>query len=297
MTSFLYKVADFNFQVSFINSWKLPEGIFLAYSPFEITENNKNNASEKLLFHLIVDKNFTLEESSKKIGYFNKNDNSKEIYRLKDGGYQFKLFNQKNKLIALIQSNPTFNKIHVSLHGNEQEMSSGLCNSIMISYTFSSAFKNTILIHSSVTTLNHHAYLFLGKSGTGKSTHSALWIKNFRGAELLNDDNPVIRFINGKVRVYGTPWSGKMPCYHNLSAEVCAFVMLEQKPYNKIEKQDNLHAFASLLTSCSLMMWDKRTYNNICSTISSVMSLTPVYHLECLPNIEAAELCHSVIER
>ena len=75
---------------------------------------------------------------------------------------------------------------------------------MMLMFAFSTAQKNTLLMHSSVTVKDGKGYVFLGKSGTGKSTHSQLWINNIEGCELLNDDNPVIRVEeNGEVRVYG----------------------------------------------------------------------------------------------
>ncbi|MBO6066250.1 MAG: transposase, partial [Lachnospiraceae bacterium] len=84
-----------------------------------------------------------------------------------------------------------------------------------------------LLMHASVTMHAGKGYLFLGKSGTGKSTHSQLWINNIEGCELLNDDNPVLRVEDdGSVRVYGSPWSGKTPCYRNLDVPVGAIVDL-----------------------------------------------------------------------
>ena len=98
---------------------------------------------------------------------------------------------------------------------------------MMLMFAFATARKNTLLMHSSVTMKDGKGYLFLGKSGTGKSTHSQLWINNIEGCSLLNDDNPVIRVSeSGEVRVYGSPWSGKTPCYRNLDVPVGAIVTL-----------------------------------------------------------------------
>src|SRR5690606_6265 len=78
-----------------------------------------------------------------------------------------------------------------------------------------------ILIHASVIAhRGKQGLAFLGKSGTGKSTHSRLWLQHVPETELLNDDNPAIRIEdNGKVFIYGTPWSGKTPCYKNKKVE------------------------------------------------------------------------------
>ena len=165
----------------------------------------------------------------------------------------------------------------------------------MLIFAFSSATYDTLLVHSSVTLHKGKGYMFLGKSGTGKSTHSQLWIKYIEGCELLNDDNPVIRIVDGKAIVYGTPWSGKTPCYRNLSAPIGAIVRLEQKKENRIEKESPVKGFASLLPACSSMIWDKRSYDGICHTVSSLMGLVSVYHLGCLPDEEAARLCNSTV--
>jgi len=92
---------------------------------------------------------------------------------------------------------------------------------------------DTIMIHSSVVERAGEAYSFLGKSGTGKSTHSRLWLQHLPGFNLLNDDNPAIRILtNNKVVVYGTPWSGKTPCYRNVEAELKGIIRLKQAPSN-----------------------------------------------------------------
>ena len=71
----------------------------------------------------------------------------------------------------------------------------------------------TIAVHSSCIVYRDRAVLFLGESGTGKSTHTRLWREHVEGAFLLNDDSPVLRVEDDVVRVYGSPWSGKTPCY------------------------------------------------------------------------------------
>ena len=88
--------------------------------------------------------------------------------------------------------------------------------SLMLLYAMRSATGDTLLFHSSTVVKEGKAYLFLGKSGTGKSTHSGLWLKHIAGTRLLNDDNPVVYVTpEGTPMVSGSPWSGKTPCYKN----------------------------------------------------------------------------------
>ena len=138
--------------------------------------------------------------------------------------------------------------------------------------------------------------MFLGKSGTGKSTHSRMWLQNIEGCTLLNDDNPVIRITEGKAYVYGTPWSGKTPCYKNLSVPLKAVVRLSQAPYNKVERLAPLKAYASLMPSCSCMRWDRQSTDRLHATVEKVIMNTGCWHLECLPDADAAHVCCSAVK-
>lgn len=71
----------------------------------------------------------------------------------------------------------------------------------------------TVAIHTSTIVCRGKAVLFLGESGTGKSTHTRLWRENIEEATLLNDDSPIVRITDGQPWVWGSPWSGKTPCY------------------------------------------------------------------------------------
>ena len=170
-------------------------------------------------------------------------------------------------------------------------------NVLMILYAFSTAPQHTLMLHASVAMKDGKGYLFQGKSGTGKSTHSRLWLQNITGAELLNDDNPVVRVMNNEVRVFGTPWSGKTPCYRNLNMPVGAFVRIIRAPQNQIKRHSIVEAFASLYPSASAMKWDKRVHDAICKTVSDVIVCTPSYALQCLPNEEAAHLCAETVTK
>ena len=165
-------------------------------------------------------------------------------------------------------------------------------NAAMLVYAFATADKSTLLFHSSVTVRQGLAYMFLGHSGTGKSTHSQQWMKAFEDAELLNDDNPVVRLLaDGSVRVYGSPWSGKTPCYRNAEAPVKALVQLVQAPENKIERLRMSQAYPYILASVSGLKVIPEMMDRLFESIAALLEITPVYRLECLPNPDAARLC------
>ena len=169
---------------------------------------------------------------------------------------------------------------------------------MMLMFAFATARKNTLLMHSSVTMKDGKGYLFLGKSGTGKSTHSQLWINNIEGCSLLNDDNPVVRVTEtGEVRVYGSPWSGKTPCYRNLDVPVGAIVTLQQAKTNKIRRQSLPEAYASVYVSFSGYRFIKEMADGLHITNAMVVSKVPCYLLDCLPDADAAFLCYQTVTK
>ena len=172
---------------------------------------------------------------------------------------------------------------------------------LWMAFAFSSLPKQTVALHSSVIVYDNQAILFLGESGTGKSTHTGLWLKHIPGCSLLNDDSPVIRIeLNEKNEpfpfVYGSPWSGKGRCYLNERYPIAAFVGLEQHETNQLTRLHKLEAFGELLPSFPpAFLKDEYFVGETCSIISTIMATTPIFHLKCLPDKAAAELVKSIV--
>ena len=160
-------------------------------------------------------------------------------------------------------------------------------------YDLATAGKDTLHVHAAVVSCGGKGYLFLGPSGTGKSTHAQLWIKHIGGTELVNDDNPVVR--DGVV--YGSPWSGKTPCYRNVSVPIGGIVMLSQAPYNKIRRLSGIEAYVDLAESVGGKIWDSRIAEGLHQAENKLASTMPMWHLECLPDEAAARLCYETITR
>ena len=168
-------------------------------------------------------------------------------------------------------------------------------NSLMMMYTFITSDKMTTLFHSSVVSYQGKAYMFLGKSGTGKSTHSQLWLKYIEGTELVNDDNPVVRIIDGEARVYGSPWSGKTPCYRNVDFPIGGIVKLKQAPHNEIRRLKPVEAYVAMAMSISGLRWKKQMGDGLHQTENLLTATVPIWHLSCLPDQNAAEICSKTI--
>ena len=168
-------------------------------------------------------------------------------------------------------------------------------NALKLLYILNTTTLNTLMLHASVVTQAGNGYAFLGKSGTGKSTHSQLWLRYLEGYELLNDDHPIIRLMDDEVIIYGSPWSGKTPCYKNKQARLKAVVRLEQASENKIIRLRGIQAYAAFSPSCSGMRWQREMADAIHQTIVAVTEHCRLLHLKCLPDEEAARLCCQTI--
>ena len=121
-----------------------------------------------------------------------------------------------------------------TLYMEDTDVRFAIDNAAMLLYAFATADLKTLEMHASVIVKDGYGQLFLGHSGTGKSTHARLWQETYPDAWLLNDDNPVVRVMpEGEVRVYGSPWSGKTPCYKQAFAPVRGIVKLSQAPDRK----------------------------------------------------------------
>ncbi len=168
--------------------------------------------------------------------------------------------------------------------------------SMWMALAFTGIPKTLCAIHSSVIIFNNSAVLFLGESGTGKSTHTKLWLEHIAGSKLLNDDSPILSIDQEKAIVHGSPWSGKGQKYVNESYPVRAIVRIKQHPSNEMKKLNTLESFGALYPSFPpAFLKDNYFEGHICEIISKIISTTPIYLLHCLPNHEAAQMAMETI--
>lgn len=155
---------------------------------------------------------------------------------------------------------------------------------------------NAFGVHSSCIVYDHAAVLFLGESGTGKSTHTRLWYNNFDGATLLNDDSPIVSTESGTPMVFGSPWSGKTDCYRNDCFPLKGIVRLRQAPENHIKKLNVIESLAALYPSFPPAFAKVKALNDMMMpSVSTIISKIPVYQLDCLPDVDAALLSRKTI--
>ena len=281
-----FKVAEVLFSVSADNN---DFELMTNYEPFIFADGSKDPS----VFQLTVEEGDAIVLTEE----MRQDDAGQEIICGKtDEGCPVFQFIWANKTAGWLVCEKDYGKAKLVVTGRYRKLA--IDNALMILFALSTAEQGVALFHSSTVSFGDKAYMFLGVSGTGKSTHSSLWLKYIEGTELLNDDNPVVRvFDDDSVTVYGSPWSGKTPCYRNLSYPLGGIVLLSQAPYNKIHRLEGIQAYVALVPSISGKRWEERIADGLHRTENALAMNVPVWHLECLPDEAAAQLCHKTIVR
>ena len=200
------------------------------------------------------------------------------------------------RVCGVLEMSGDFRVGQLYTEGSPADQAFAVNNALMLLFAFAAAPYNALEMHASVVTRGGRGFLFLGKSGTGKSTHSRLWLEHISGTELLNDDNPVLRVVDGEARVYGSPWSGKTPCYKAQDVPVGAIVRLTQAPHNRIERLSTVQSYASVMASSSGFRPIRSLADAQHETLSQIVQRVPCYHLDCLPDEAAARLCQETVD-
>ena len=251
------------------------------------------NSIDEPLFTVTIDNDIIPSWQGARVGTFPCPSATFEVYRKSDGAYQILIINGQAPA-AFMESDKDYRNFTVATRGNESLQTFGLSNALMLIYTISTAGHDTLLMHAATVENSGKAFMFLGKSGQGKSTHSDLWVKYIKGSTLVNDDNPILRIApDGTPTMYGSPWSGKRPIYMNVQYPIGGFAAIEQDKENSIKEERVPTAFGILLSSASTMKFDKNIHMKICGTISKVLSKLPVHTLYCRPDEEAAKVSSS----
>lgn len=133
----------------------------------------------------------------------------------------------------------TDDEIEAERQDGEAEMPKGYLESLAVYRKICTRALDydAFLVHSAVIELEGNAYAFLAKSGTGKSTHIALWRTTIGDkVKIINGDKPIYRYIDGILYAYGTPWCGKEGWQRNTRARLKALCYIERAEKNSIEK-------------------------------------------------------------
>ena len=208
-------------------------------------------------------------------------------------GYDTVYFHDINihKTVAEIKYSPDYKDVRIVSYDFTQDYD--LDGKLVIFNLFGHAFSYLIQMysgfafHSSAISYKNRGILFSAESGTGKSTHTALWLELFPDTVVVNDDTPVIRLTDGCVKLFGTPWAGSTGLNTNLTVPLDAIVFISRASDNRIvrlQPSDAVKPFYEAVTS----PLNPRMLSVSLTAMDSILKKVPAYALACNMNSDAA---------
>lgn len=155
-----------------------------------------------------------------------------------------------------------------------------------------------MMLHASAVVLDGKAYLFSAPCGTGKSTHTSIWLRVFAsdGAFILNDDKPALRLENGVWYAYGTPWSGKYDYSKNIRVPVGGICFLHQAKENTITRFEGPKVIFSLLEQTARPA-HPTLRTQLMELMSQLIEQVPIWQMGCNMDPEAAVISHEAMSK
>lgn len=155
---------------------------------------------------------------------------------------------------------------------------------------------NGMLLHSSAVIKDGYAYMFSAPSGTGKSTHTGLWLKAFPDAEIINDDKPALCVMEDGVYVCGTPWSGKTSLNLNKCVPLGGICFIERSEENYIKEISTTEAIPMILNQ-TLRPKLKENMDKLLTLLEKIVEKADVYKMGCNISEDAAIMAYNKMKK
>ena len=151
---------------------------------------------------------------------------------------------------------------------------------------------DAFLMHGVAVRYADEGYIFTAQSGTGKTTHVRQWKEAFGDEQvvIVNGDKPIIRFIDGKVYAYGTPWNGKEHFGTTGRTQIKAVCFVERGEQNEIRPLSDTEVIPRLFSQ--IMVVDSTDLAKQLELADMFLEKVRFYNLRCNISTEAAEVAY-----
>ncbi len=167
---------------------------------------------------------------------------------------------------------------------------------IRFAFLIAASEKELFLLHSASFLYQGKAWLFSGRSGTGKSTHTNLW-KEYYGVELLNGDLNMLGIENGQAVVYGQPWCGTSGICTAKAYPLGGITFLKQAPENVCTEMPLSEKILAILQRMISPAWKEHLLQRNIDFAEKLGRACPVWRLHCTPEREAANVMKKEIDK
>lgn len=162
-----------------------------------------------------------------------------------------------------------------------------------------------IMMHACGVSANGQGLVFSGTSGAGKSTVADLWKARIQKLEssnmkpsnntiLLSDDRVIIRKIDGRFFVCGTPWHGDSKVGSPEEAPLAKIFFLQQARENRVKKIDPIKAASRLIVCSFPPFWDKKGMEFTLNYCAELAQKIPCYELDFVPDKGVLDLVRNI---
>lgn len=177
-----------------------------------------------------------------------------------------------------------------------EEHGEDIFHGIRFAFLLAASARGLFFLHSASLLYRERAWLFSGKSGAGKSTHTNLWREAF-AVELLNGDLNMLGMEDDRVMVYGQPWCGTSGISTEKSYPLGGITFLKKDRENRCEEPERPEKILSVIQRMISPAWEQALFERNISFAEKVEAHCPVWRLFCRPDREAAEVMRRAVDR
>lgn len=159
--------------------------------------------------------------------------------------------------------------------------------------------RDVLMLHGSAVDVDRECYVFVAPSGTGKSTHTALWRRvlgeHGHAVRMINDDKPFITVENGVVYAHASPWNGGYRGAERKKSIVRAVCALERAEKNSISRISAKELTPVLFGSIFKGDSTEELIKSL-SLLEKLVAGVSGYRLFCNTDADAAELAYNYMK-
>lgn len=148
---------------------------------------------------------------------------------------------------------------------------------------------NGVELHATgIADASNRGHLFVGQSGAGKTTMARLW-ENRPGATVLSDDRMVVRTLDGRIWMYGTPWHGEARLSSPARVPLYAVYLLRHEETNIRRPLAPAEAAGRLFACCFPPFHDAAALEATLACLDTIVRGVPCHELAFRPDAQVVE--------
>lgn len=138
--------------------------------------------------------------------------------------------------------------------------------------------KGDLALHASGVILNGKGFAFLGKSGAGKSTLASALVEDHQ-AMVLGEDQIILRYVDGKFWIYGTPWHENPAMCSPLQTILNGVVFLDREDEIGLKKISAMDGISRIMQTSFVPYYRPELIETILDRLTLLAATVPFYCL------------------